>query len=94
MQIVKTHRYLIELEEILCFIAEDSLNRALEFADKLNNKILDLSNMPYKNRSSIKSDDHNVRDLIFSGYVIPYRINLNKNRIEILGIFNFNEWEL
>ena len=28
------------------------------------------------------------------GYVIPYRINLPEDRIEILGIFNQNRWEM
>ena len=79
MQIVKTSRYLEELEIILNFIAKDSLTRALEFVDKLNARVLDLGNMPYKNRKSLKSDDYNIRDLIFYGYVIPYRVNLNQN---------------
>lgn len=94
MQIVKTSRYLVELEAILCFIAEDSIARALEFSDKLNGKILDLDKMPYKNRSSLKSDDCNIRELVFYGYVIPYRVNLNESRIEVLGVFGSNEWEL
>jgi len=94
MQIVKTSRYLLELEVVLDFIAEDSLNRALEFAHKLNVQVLDLDNMPYKCRASLKSDDHNIRDLVFHGYVVPYRINIDKSQIEVLGVFSANEWEL
>jgi len=26
--------------------------------------------------------------------VIPYRVNIKKNQIEILGIFSANEWEM
>ena len=91
MQIVKTSRYLLELEVILDFIAEDNLNRALEFSDKLNKQVLDLDNMPYKNRATSKLKDSSIRELVFHGYVIPYRIN--KQQIEIIGIFNANEWE-
>jgi len=94
MQIVKSNRYLEELETMLGFIAEDSLNRALQFADTLNAQVMELDTMPYKYRASLKSNDTNVRDLVVKGYVIPYRINKNKNRIEILGIFNQNQWEL
>ena len=94
IQIVKTTRYLVELEVVLDFIAEDSLSRALEFAHKLNDKVLDLDNMPYKCRASLKSNDHHIRDLVFYGYVIPYRINTQKSQIEILGIFSENELEL
>ncbi len=94
MQIVKTSRYLLELEAVLDFIAQDSLNRALEFVHKLNEQVLDLDNMPYKCRASLKSNDHHIRDLVFYGYVIPYRINIKRNQIEVLGIFSENEWEL
>ena len=94
MQIVKSNRYLEELETMLGFIAKDSLNRALQFADTLNAQVMELDIMPYKHRASFKSNDISVRDLVFKGYVIPYRINKSKNRIEILGIFNQNQWEL
>lgn len=94
MQTLKTLRYLEELEIILDFIAEDSLNKALEFADEINKQVLKLDMMPFRCRQSLKSDDNNVRDLIFYGYVIPYRVNIEKGRIEILGIFSENEWEL
>jgi len=94
MQIVKSTRYLEELETMLGFIAEDSLSRALQFADTLNAQVMELDTMPYKHRASLKSVNKNVRDLVFKGYVIPYRVNKSKNRIEILGIFNQNQWEL
>ncbi len=94
MHVVKSDRYLDELEAILHFIAEDSLTQALAFADRLNVIILDLASMPWRCRPSLKSDDANVRDLVFEGYVIPYRINPARDRIEVLGIFNQNRWEL
>ena len=94
MQILKTQRYLNELEEILDFIAQDSLTKALNFFDELNEKILLLPQSPYKHRQSLKSDNKNVRDLVFKGYVIPYRVNFSKNQIEILGIFSSNLWDI
>ncbi len=94
MQIVKTERFEIELEEILDYIAQDSLENALNFLDELNNKILSLPEYPYKCRQSLKSENKNVRDLIFKGYVIPYRINFEKNQIEIVGIFSSNLWDI
>jgi len=47
MHVVKSDRYLDELEAILHFIAEDSLTQALAFADRLNVTILDLASMPW-----------------------------------------------
>lgn len=87
-------RYEMELNAILDFIGKDSSVNALNFAKKLEEKVNNLPHFPYKCRRSIKANDENVRDLIFYGYVIPYRINTKKNRIEILGIFGENEWEM
>lgn len=92
MQILKTPRYSEELDVILSFIAEDSLSQAIIFLDNLNSTVYSLVDFPYKCRQSTKSDDDNVRDLVFKGYVIPYRVNKDKNRLEIIGIFSANEW--
>lgn len=94
MQVHKTDRFFAELEVIIDFIAEDSLTRAEQFNNALSDKVMNLSHFPYKCRQSIKSDHKNLRELIFSGYVIPYRINTAQDRIEILGIFSENEWTL
>ena len=94
MQILKTSRFLDELDVIVDFIAEDSLSQALIFLDKLENTIYSLSDIPYRCRQSSKSNDVNVRELVFQGYVVPYRVNKEKNRIEVIGIFSANEWEM
>lgn len=91
-KIILTDRFLIELEEILEFIAIDSLDRAINFHKQLTSKIKTTSNMPYMNRQSLKSTNPNIREPIFKSYVIPYRIH--DNSIEILGIFNQNFWTL
>jgi toxin ParE1/3/4 len=92
MQIKKTERFLSELESILDFIARDSFQQALNFKNGLDGSVYLISEMPYKYRQSSKSKDSNIRDMIFNGYVIPYRINMIKNQIELLGIFSSNIW--
>lgn len=94
MQILKTSRFLDELDVIVNFIAEDSLSQALIFLDKLENTVYTLSDTPYRCRQSCKSNDVNVRELVFRGYVVPYRVNKEKHRIEVIGIFSANEWEM
>jgi len=84
MQVHKTSQFFEELEKIIDFIAQDSFDRAKKFKNSMDIKVNDLPNFPYKCRQSLKSNDKNVRDLIFMGYVIPYRINRIKKRIEIL----------
>ena len=94
MQVHKTDRFFAELEVIIDFIAGDSFKRAEKFSDELSKKVLGLPHFPYKCRQSLKSEDENQRDLVFSGYVVPYRVNIAQDRIEILGIFSENEWKL
>jgi toxin ParE1/3/4 len=94
MQVHKTDRFFTELEVIVDFIAQDSWKRAEKFANELTSKILDLPHFPYKCRQSQKSDDANIRELIYEGYIIPYRVDSTKENIVILGIFSENEWKL
>ena len=47
MQIVKSDRFNNELETILDFIAQDSLNEALRFQDELTQAVQILKDFPY-----------------------------------------------
>jgi len=73
------------------YIAQDSLNQALKFQAELDEVIDDIPNMPLKYRKSIYFDDKNIRDLIFKGYVVPYRIDTATNQILIIGINKYME---
>ena len=94
MKILKTSRFLDELDVIVDFIAEDSVSQALIFLDKLENTVYLLTDTPYRCRESRKSNDVNVREWVFMGYVVPYRVNKEKSRIEVIGIFSANEWKM
>jgi len=86
MKIIRSRKYLTSLRDILKFIALDSKQRAINFKDELDLHIKNLTIFPYKFRKSIYFDDENIRDLIFKGYVIPYKIDTDKKEITILGI--------
>lgn len=86
MQILKKTKFNDELKNIIFFIAKDSKDRAKKFKSKLVQKVEDIVFMPYKHRKSIFFDDDNIRDLIFKGYAIVYKIDLTNNTIFILGI--------
>lgn len=45
--------------------------------------------MPYKNRKSIFFDRNDIRDLIYKGYIVTYKINQNENSIEVFGFTKF-----
>ena len=68
------------------FISKDSKPRALNFKSEVDNEINNLDNMPYKFRQSIYFEDENIRDLIYKGYTIPYKIDEIKCIITFIGI--------
>ena len=91
MQIIRDINHLQKLQSIMEFIAQDSLNQAIKFQVDLDEIIDDIPNMPFKYRKSIYFNDNNIRDLIFKGYVVPYKIDTSKNQIIIIGINKYME---
>ena len=87
-----TPRFDDELLTILDFIAEDSINSALEFHDELIEKLHNIPDNPFMYRQR-ENMNESVRELIFKGYTIPLYIDEEKKTIFILGIFNQNLWE-
>ena len=85
MQIVKDQIFISSLQNILENIAEDSISQAIIFNNELEDKIYNLSDMPFKFRQSLFHNSENIRDLIYKGYVIPYLIDTKI--IVILNIF-------
>ncbi len=94
MTLDKLPRFDDELEEIIQFIAEDSVNRALNFYDELILKIENIPINPWIYRKRQNTEDGNIRELIFKGYVIPFYIDKDSDKIVILGIFNQNLWDM
>ncbi len=90
MQIIRTPNYISELQVILNYISLDKFSASKKFKIDIDKMINNLVNFPYKFRPSYYYEDENIRDMIFNGYSIIYRINQKKDVIEILEIFNRN----
>jgi len=74
---------LVDLEE---FIARDTLERAVRFVDALIDHAEDiLADNPRSGRTVPEIGNPDIRELIYRGYRIVYR--LNGDRIEILTVF-------
>ncbi len=93
MTLIKSKRFEEELQSIVLFIADDNVNSALGFFDIIISKIENIPYNPYMHRKRNTSKDKYTRELIFKGYTVPYYIDLAKDKIIILGIFNQNEWK-
>ena len=89
----KSDRFNAELEIIVTFIAQDSVNRALKFFDEIIAKINNIPANPYTHRKRKSLNDENTRELIYKGYTVPFFIDKEKNKVIILGIFNQNLWQ-
>ena len=91
MKIIRLRRFKNQLTNILTHIAKDKISASETFFYELNTIINDLPNFPFKYRKSIYFDNENIRDMTFKGYTIIYRINIAKNAIEVIRIFNRNK---
>ena len=90
MKIKYTPKFNEEIDNIIGFISLYSVEKALEFYNSLMAEIQKVKYMPYRFRKNFILDDENVRDLIFKGYVIPFKIDEKNQVIKILSIFKRN----
>ncbi|WP_246032208.1 type II toxin-antitoxin system RelE/ParE family toxin [Sulfurimonas crateris] len=89
MKIEKYPEFQKELDDMLDYIALDSLQRAIDFKREIHKQISKIIDMPYMHRKSIHFDNEQARDLVFKGYTITYFIY--EDKIVILGILKYKE---
>ena len=86
MKIVYRTKFVNEFNNIWDFISLDSRNRANKFKQEFKESIENILFMPHKYRKSIYFNNEDIRDLIFKGYVVPYKVDKENNQIIIIGI--------
>lgn len=89
MKIVFKDTFISRLENQIEFIAQDSPSRARKFKSDLLKRITDINKNPYQYRRSIYFEDESIRDLVFKGYTVVFRIT--KERIEIFGFVKYQK---
>jgi plasmid stabilization system protein ParE len=87
MRIIFKDKFISRLENQLDFIALNNPANSRKFKNELLDLIKAIPSNPRKHRKSIWYEDENIRDLIFKGYTIVYRIN--KTTIEIFGFVKY-----
>ena len=88
MKVIESKEYKNQLRKIAFNIRKDKSSVAIKFAKDLKKQIKNISNMPKKYRQSYYHNDENVRDMIYKGYTIIYKIY--DKYIKIVEIFNQN----
>jgi len=91
MKIIYNPIFENELIHIVNYIEEDKPSASVNFALELEKLILDIPLFPFKYKPSTYFNDKNVRDMTYKKHTIVYEVNLDKNTVEILKIFNQNK---
>ncbi|MFO8021059.1 MAG: type II toxin-antitoxin system RelE/ParE family toxin [Perlabentimonas sp.] len=89
MKILFKESFLKRLENQIEYISLDSPKRARKFKNDLLNRIKEIPENPFKYRKSIYFENQNIRDLIFKGYTVVFRIS--ENQIEIFGFVKYQK---
>ena len=89
MKIVLKDTFLDRLENQIDFIAKDSPQQARRFKKGILSSIKSIPQFPFRCRKSIYFENENIRDLIYKGYTIVYRIT--KDSIEVFGLVKYKE---
>lgn len=87
MKIIFKDSFIKRLENQIDFISKDSPTRARKFKNELLGRIRDISSNPLKHRKSIYFNDKQIRDLVYKGYTIVFRITTDS--IEVFGFVNY-----
>lgn len=86
MNILYKESFVKEITDIWDFIALDSPERATRFVSEIERKIQNIPSLPYIYRKSIYFDNENIRDMVYKGYIVVYKIDVPNQSIIILGI--------
>ncbi len=89
MKIIYKESFINRFENQLDFIAEDKLSAARKFKKELLERIKEIPSNPYSYRKSIYFENVLIRDLIFKGYTIVFRIN--EDQIEVFGFVKYQQ---
>ncbi|MFP5436598.1 MAG: type II toxin-antitoxin system RelE/ParE family toxin [Bacteroidia bacterium] len=90
MKVKVLQSFRLKFNDQLLYIAEDKPSAARKFRNDVLVKLKDLAVMPYSNRKSVYFRNENIRDLVFKGYVIIYRIKPELNEIEVFGFIKYS----
>jgi plasmid stabilization system protein ParE len=89
MKIVYKDTFVFRLERQIKYISSDNPTAAKNFKRDLLDKIKKIPVNPLIYRKSIYFQDELIRDLIFKGYTVVFRIN--EDQIEVFGLVKFQE---
>ena len=90
MKVEITKSFSSKLKKQVELIAIDKPFAARQFKNDVLREIKSLPKLPYKGRKSIFFEREDIREIVFKGYLIVYKVNKSEKAIEVFG---FTKWE-
>lgn len=89
VKILKSFSLKLQLQ--VQYISKDKPQAARQFKNDVVLQLKELEIMPFKHKKSIYFKDENIRDLVFKGYTIVYRIKPDEEIVEVFGFIKYRE---
>lgn len=91
MKISFSDDFVASLLDQVDYIAKDKPGAARKFKNDLLKNILKDLKQPFNYRKSIYFEDELIRDYVFKGYTIVFKIDIEKKAIFIFGFIKYQE---
>jgi len=86
MRVKLTVEFNYDLKDIVDFIAKDKPLASRKFKIELIKNIKKDLKQPFFFKKSIYFDDENVRDYVFKGYTVVFKINIQLELVSVVAI--------
>ena len=78
-----------KLNDQVNYIAQDKPGAARKFKSDIIKRIKEIPKMPYACRRSIFFDREDIRDLMFKGYIVVYKVDKDNEFITVFGFTKY-----
>ena len=86
MKVKLTIEFNFDLKEIVNFIAKDKPIAARKFKVELIKKMQKDLKQPFLFKKSIYFEDENIRDYVFKGYTVVFKIDAQLQTVSVVAI--------
>ena len=86
MKIKLTVEFKYDLKEIVDFISKDKPIAARKFKNELNKNIQKDLKQPFLFKKSIYFEDENIRDYVFKGYTVVFKVDNELETVSVAAI--------
>lgn len=86
MKVELQDSFLEKLEQLVDFIARDKPIAARKFKNDLITELRKIGDFPFRCKPSIFFEDPTIRDMVFKGYTIVYKVCEKEDSLVVFGL--------